>query len=271
MNASIDAVILGGGTLKGLEVSSGAGAADRRSKALLEIGGREMIEYIIDALRATPRIGKVIAVAPEMAKSEAWAERVDSVLPAGDTIIKNVAAAIKFLQDENRPPGSRVLFLTCDIPLLSSEAINDFLERADSIEGDVFYPIMSQTTMEAAFPETQRTYGRLKDGIFTGGNIALMIPEVVMGNLDLIENAFEARKSVPKLMRILGPRFIAKFATRTLTVPDIEKRMQHMTGARTRAVETPFAVIGVDVDKPADIILVEKELAAAKAKGPSVS
>jgi molybdopterin-guanine dinucleotide biosynthesis protein A len=258
MNSSIDAVILGGGTLKGLDDAVDTADAGRGSKALLDINGREMIEYIIEALKQSPSIGRIVVVAPAEAVVESWSSKVETIIPAGDNIIENGVAALNYLKETTQGLTDRVIFMTCDTPLITSGAIEDYILRCSDPDGAIFYPIISKEVIEAKYPETKRTYATLKDGIYTGGNLAVVNPEILLANLDLLQKVFELRKSVPKLMMFLGPGFIIKLGLKTLSVPDIEKRATEMMNAKTVAVITPYPEIGIDVDKPSDLELVKQ-------------
>ena len=260
MNSTIDAVILGGGTLKGLDGAAEAAGAGLGSKALLQLNGREMIEYIIEALRAAPSIGRIIVVAPAEAVVESWASKVETVIPSGDTIIENGVAGLSYLKETAQGLPDRVIFMTCDIPLITGDAIEDFIARSSDPDGRIFYPIISKEVIEAKYPEAKRTYATLKDGVFTGGNLAVVNPETILANLETLETVFELRKSVPKLMAFLGPKFIIKLGLKTLRVSDIEKRATELLNAKSIAINTPFPEIGIDVDKQSDLELVLEAL-----------
>jgi molybdopterin-guanine dinucleotide biosynthesis protein A len=260
VEATIDAVIVAGGFLKGTDPED---PAARHGKALLKLDGREMIEYIIDALRQVERVRRIVVVAPPEAAAERWTPGVDAVIPVAGGAIDNMVASFNHLKQTPLGLSDMVLLMTCDIPLITPAAINDFLDQAAGRDADLFYPVMSRETMVAAYPETKRTYGKLKEGTFTGGNIILANPVPVLANLRLIEDAFELRKSVPKLMQFLGPKFITKFLLRTLTIPEIEARVTDMIKANARVIVSTYPEMGIDVDKPADVALVTKVLAAA--------
>jgi GTP:adenosylcobinamide-phosphate guanylyltransferase len=227
----------------------------------LDLGGRDMLDYIISALKESSMVGRVIVVAPPDSSGAPWSGPVDAVLPAGPDIVENLKVALDFLKDAKR--GDKVLFMTCDIPLVTAAAIDDFLAQCAAFDADVFYPVLTKQTMEKAYPGTQRTYFKLKEGTFTGGNIALLDSVVVSENLGLIEEAFALRKSVPKLMRILGPKFVMKLATRSLSMGDLEARVGNMINARSKIIESRYAEIGIDVDKVSDIELVKNYINAA--------
>ncbi|MFH1737153.1 MAG: nucleotidyltransferase family protein, partial [Actinomycetota bacterium] len=221
METSVDAVILGGGSLKDDGAESAPKPSAVAGKALLKIGGREMIEYIIDALDGIKHIRRTIIVAPDSALNSSWAGRVDAVIPTVGSAVDNGVTAINYLKDHGPGLSKYILFMSCDIPLITTEAIDDFLNRCLASDDDVYYPVIRKEVIEAKYPETKRTYASLRDGTITGGNFALMEPEIILANLSLLEDAYAARKSVVKVFRLLGVKFIVKYLARTLTISDI--------------------------------------------------
>lgn len=263
MEASVDAVILGGGSLKDSGVESAPEPLIIAGKALLKIGGREMIEYIIDALGGVKRIRRTIIIAPDSALNSSWAGRVGDVIPTVGSAVENAVAAINFLKDSDLGLSKYILFMTCDIPLITTEAINDFLDRCLASNDDVYYPVIRKEVIEAKYPETKRTYASLRDGTITGGNFALMEPEIILANLELLEDAYAARKSIVKVFRLLGAKFIVKYLAHALTIEDIEQRVNKIVNAKAKAIVTPYPEVGINVDKPADVELVTKVLTTA--------
>ncbi len=263
MDTSVDAVILGGGTIKRPDGEAASGPADMAGKGLLKLGNREMIEYIIDALQGVKTLRRIIIVAPEPALHESWAERVDAVIPTVGSAVENAVAGLQYLKASDSGMPKYVLVMTCDIPLVTAEAINDFLERCSAADNDVYYPVILKEVVEAKYPETKRTYASLKDGTVTGGNFALLEPEIILANLDLLEQVYASRKSVFKIFRILGPKIIVKFILKRLALSDLEARVATIVKAKIKVIITPYPEIGIDVDKQEDLELVNKVLATA--------
>lgn len=252
----VDAVILGGGTFKGPD------ATETPSKALLKIDNKPMVEYLIDTLRDTPSVRRVVAIVPLSAQYESWTSRIEKTLPAGNSLIDNIRFGIEYLENHSDGGTDKIILTSCDIPLVTSEAIQDFIDRCIAADADFCYPIISREVIEAAYPGTKRTYIKMKEGFFTGGNVMMVAPEVVLKNFDLLDKAYGLRKNPLKMSMALGPKFIAKFLTKTLSVPDAEERVETMIKAKSRAVIVPYPEIGIDVDKPEDLELVEKVLRA---------
>lgn len=254
-----DTIILGGGTVSGLDDETALPAGRQAaSKALVLIDGKAMIEYMIDAFRAAPSVDRIVALVPRDAQDEPWTEAIDKVLVASDSMVENVRAGLDYVTSSSKSP--RVVLSSCDIPLLTAEAVEDFLKRCAKCEADVHYSIIEKEVIERAYPETKRTYARLKEGTFTGGNIGLITPEAVIRNFDLFQTGYNLRKSPLKLSRVLGLKFIVKFALHTLSVAEAEARVSGLLNARARAVTSPYPEIGIDVDKRVDLELVRRVL-----------
>jgi len=245
----VDAIILSGGSTKGLE-AEGASA-----KGLIKIEGRSMISYIVEGLRKSSSIGRVVVIAPPAGESEPWASQVEKILSPAGSLTQNIEVGFQYLKSE-RP----VLVLSCDIPLISPAAIDDFIKRCQERQAEIYYPVISRDLAEIQFPGFTRTYVKLKEGIFTGGNLCLIHPRVIEENIDLVERAYNLRKNPLLLLRLLGFRFILKFLFHRLTISELEARCSDLLKAKACAIITPYSELGMDVDKPSDLILAKKIL-----------
>ena len=249
----VDAVVLAGAPNTGRlhEVSP------EPYEALIEIAGRPMLAYVLDALRASSQVDRLVVVGPpelDPVVAAAGAERAD----AGPDVVVNLRAGVAALG----AAGSRyILISTSDIPLLTPEAVDDFLTRCREMgDLDVYYPVVRRERSEEVYPGVERTYVRLKDGSVTGGNLFLMRADVLERSEGLLAEAISLRKHPLRMSRLLGPRVLVKAAVRTLSADDVERRVEELLGLRGRAVFTPYAEIGVDVDKPSDLALARQVL-----------
>lgn len=245
----VDAVILAGGGLK--EITEEKVLA----RGLIEINGKPMLEYIIDALNNSALIDKIVLVIPTKVELGKLADKVNGTVRSDSSLTQNLHRGIESLETRNL-----VLALSSDIPLVTSEAIDDFLKECQEEEAQVYYSVIPREVIEEKFKGVKRTYVKLKEGTFTGGNIFLFDPEVVKKNIQLIEEAYGARKSPLKLARILGFKFIFKLLINRLTIGELEERVSLLIGAKSKAVVTSYPEIGMDVDKNSDLELVRKVL-----------
>ena len=258
----VDAVVLAGRANDGKLASIGPPA----NEALVEVAGKPMLWYVAESLLGARRVNRVIISGPRAILAPALgalAGRVAFVDPAGD-IIDNLQAAISQLGSPEM-----VLIATSDIPLITAEVIDGFIDECSTRRADLHYPIISRELVESSYPGMHRTYGRLKDGTFTGGNLVLISPHLLYANAELARSLFAARKDPLRLATVLGPTFILRLLFGTLTLSQLEAeacRLLGLTGAH--AVRTAFPEIGVDVDKPEDHAMVSRLLSSRS--GPTL-
>lgn len=229
--------------------------AQTEHEALIRIGNIPMVEYVIRAVNKASSTGRVVVVGPRQELKDTLSEKVDYILDSGDSMMENILSGVKILQ-----PAEYVLIITSDIPLITSEVIDDFLNTClQDNQADIYYPIIPKENNKAKFPKVKRTYVHLAEGTFTGGNMVIMNPKIIHGAMELMEKAIIWRKKPWKLSHLLGMKFILKFVIGNLSIDEIEKRVAKITGYRGRGMITQHPEIGFDVDKPSDLELMRKK------------
>ena len=242
-----DVLVLAGG-----EAPEGLGGfTDFNTKATLKLNNRLMIEYVVDALQAAPGVGRILIVGSVDPLEKVLAGRVWKVLPPKDKMLENLEIGL------NTFAGSEWLLVsTCDIPLISGEMIGRYVEKCKGLDGDLFYPMISKQLNDEKYPATKRTYMKVKDGTFTGGNVVLMKPDALKKCWPTIDAAIAARKSPLKLLKIIGFGFIIKYIFHMLDIAEAESKIRKILGVNGRAIPVDDAELGIDVDKTSDFELV---------------
>lgn len=226
------------------------------SRAMLVVEGRTMLQRVVDALRDCPLVSRIAAV------GSVHAEGLDLAVEPEKSLIGNIRRGIEALN-----PEGPVLIATSDVPLLTGAAVSDFLEKASSLDAALVYPIISRQACDTAYPGLKRTYLKTAEGSFTGGNLMLVRPDFILNNWNLIAQAYDARKHILRLARIIGLRVLSRVVIgqmipRTLRLAYLEQAVSRVVGARVAAVITEYAEIGEDVDKLSDLEAVRGILAA---------
>ncbi len=167
-------------------------------------------------------------------------------VPAGDTFIRSIRNGLEAVKTET------FLLATVDLPCLTAEAVTDFVSRCDTSAG-LNYPIIRAEDCEKAFPGMKRTTLKLREGEFTGGNLGLMRTNLMRSALPVLERAYSARKSPLKLAGIigyglLGRVIVGSLCPWTLTLGSLEKKVGRFLGVPVKAIATPYAEIGADID-----------------------
>ncbi len=246
----VDAVILAGGEGEVIDPSC-------RFKGLAPIHGRPLVEWVLDAFHDATMINEIAVVMPTAEGLGDWVDKAAKLVVSDRSFMDNVLAGVASFRAD-RP----VLITTGDLPMLTGAAIDEFVTASLEKGADITYPLIPKSEMERQFPGSVRTYFRLKSGEFTGGNMMLMNPLLVPANRDLGQRLFDNRKNALSTVRVAGLRFAVKFALGQLEPADIERRLEELLGGTGAAIILNQASLAVDVDKPADVVLVERMLAS---------
>jgi molybdopterin-guanine dinucleotide biosynthesis protein A len=222
--------------------------SDGRTKALIKIMDKAMIEYVVKALKASSCINKIAVVGSADELKPCLSGKVDHVVQGSDDLLENVLKGIQLFKADHR-----VLLLTCDIPFITAEAIDHFVAECSKTGADLCYPIVAREDNEARFPGTRRTYARLKEGTFTGGNLIYVNPKVIERSMGMARQMIAYRKKPWKMCRVLGWDFVLRLALGNLTITGVEERVSGLLSISVAAIRSPYAEIGNDVDKEEDL------------------
>ncbi|MHB9036285.1 MAG: NTP transferase domain-containing protein [Armatimonadota bacterium] len=249
----VDAIVLAGAPA-GEELDPGGAL---KSRAMIGLGDKTMLQWVVDALCAAPSVGRVAAV------GDVAAEGLDMVVQPGDDLVTNIKLGIDALKSDGD-----VLIVSSDIPLITPQAIEDFIERAEKLNVDLAYPILPKAHCVKRYPDLQRTYLKTAGGVFTGGNLMLASPRFFEQSWGAIAQAYAARKHVFKLAGMIGTGvllrvLIAQVIPQVLSVSMLERAVSRMLDAKVAAVVSAYPEIGEDVDKPSDLEVVRKILVSS--------
>jgi molybdopterin-guanine dinucleotide biosynthesis protein A len=227
------------------------------NEALIPIGNRIMLDYVVAALLKANSVNRVAVVGPKAQLKNIYTDNSRIILAeAGDSVINSLLKGIEALK-----PNNHILVVTGDIPLLSGDAVDSFVAKCTDQNVDMYYPVVTKEINEERYPQVKRTYIRLKEGIFTGGNIFLVNPFKVERCAEKGNELISIRKSPLALSKQIGLLFILRFLLRQLSLKEVELQFSKLLGIRGKAVIIDFPEIGIDVDKPSDLELVRKVLA----------
>lgn len=243
----IDALVLAGslnnGPLKNI--------SQEKYEALIKIGDESMLNYVLKALQTSAEIDRIVVVGSEDIK-ETLPQGIDW-LEASATMMENIQRGASVME---RP----FLITSSDIPLLTAQDINGFLELCGDRQGDLYFPLIPRKQVEQDYPGCKRTYINFKEGVFTGGNLFLVNPQVVDTCLTIGEELINMRKNPLALARRVGISLLVKLLLHRLSLQEVEYRASGLLGIQGRAVICPYPGVGVDVDKPADYVLINRAL-----------
>ncbi|WP_397423186.1 NTP transferase domain-containing protein [Phenylobacterium sp.] len=218
-------------------------------KALIVLGGETLLARVVAALRAAGA-GRIAVISShsdvriEMARL--GVEALDEA--AGPSL--SVAAGAGQL-------GTPLLVTTADHALLDAVWVRQFL--ADVPDGiDVAALVAARQTVEAAAPETRRTWLKLADGHWSGCNLFYLANDRALRIVDFWRKVEAERKRPWRMAQILGAGMLLRYLSGRLGLGDAATRLGEMAGVSAAIVQTPYGLASVDVDKAADLDLVRR-------------
>lgn len=222
-------------------------------KALMSVNrpdGRPIIQNVIDALYNSKYISQIFLASPKEVQQEVESENV-ILIPSGTTLIDSLKKSISNFQNEYY-----ILITSCDLPLITSRHLNSFITDCLSNPGfDIYYAIIDKDTYLHHFPQSEfrRIYAHLLEGSYTGGNIFLVNPRVIIDCADRIEEFILFRKHPLKMANILGRRIVVKYLKKYLSIKELEKMVpQYLQGYSGKAI-IAAPEIALDIDKPVQL------------------
>jgi len=240
---STDAIILAGGRAHD-ELARLTGTPVR---ALFPFRGKPFVQWVYEAIRAVPGIGRIAVVGPvEHLRNVPHVAEASLLVPERDSMEANLFASIAELL-----PQGRLLAAACDNPLVTSEAYRDFLARCPPDAG-VCYPVLEYGAFLAEFPGAANIPVRLRDGLFIGGDCVLFACRAIPRIQTAIRQVAAARKSLWRMVNLLGWPFTLRFVMRLATSNEVERRASAIAGVPVRFVRNCHPAFAVDIDDPDD-------------------
>ncbi len=232
-------------------------------KALLDVVGKPMVQWVMDALGGARRVDGVVLVGLESVDGLTCAKPLRRVSDQGGLLDNVVAGANEILHLD--PTAAQVLAVSSDIPAITPEMVDWTIEATAGADDDLDYMVIERATMEARFPGSNRTYVHLKDGQFCGSDMNVMRAGLV-NDRAFWEKLVSARKSPLKQASLLGPDLLFLILARQMSLSRAERMVSRRLRLRGRAIRCPYAEMGMDVDKPHQLALLREDLAGRRGR-----
>ncbi|MDF1585873.1 nucleotidyltransferase family protein [Marinimicrococcus flavescens] len=233
------------------------------NKCLVTVGGVPMLARVVDALMASPRIGRVLVVLDQPAVMERIAELAPLV---AEGRVRAIAAepspSLSVLAGLDALGSLPVLVTTADHALLSPAILEAFLAPAARSGADIAAGMTPSAAILSAFPESRRTFWRFRDERYSGANLFAVMTARGRNAVRFWRRVEQDRKRPWRIARQFGWRPLLAYLSGRLTLDQAMERISRVMDARAVAVSLPIAEAAIDVDKPEDLDLVERIVAS---------
>lgn len=230
-------------------------------KALIDMGGRSMLERVIAALQASRFIEDVLVVGidEQLAADKGLSfERPVYFLPDQGGMVSNMLAGCAWFL-ENRPGTETILGCSADIPTITGEVVDEFIEACRPWDKGVYYNFVTRSRLEGRFPHSKRTYSHLGEIEAAGGDMVMARLDVAVKNRELLESLTGARKQPWRIASVVGLRMLIKFLFQRVTIPDIEATATRVLGTPVQIILDGPPELAMDADKPFQIEMLRAE------------
>jgi GTP:adenosylcobinamide-phosphate guanylyltransferase len=229
------------------------------SKALIDVAGKPMIQWVLDALSEARTIDRVVVIGLT-AKSGLVCKKPIYFMSNQGKMLANLQAGTDKVLEVN-PQAKYVLFVSSDIPGITGPIVDWVVNTCLQTRDDLYYNVVRRQDMEARFPGSKRTYTPLKDMEVCGGDMNVVRAAIVHKDSEFWTKLIDARKNPAAQAALIGPGIILKFVFGQLTIDDVIERIADKLGLKGRAIVCPHAEVGMDVDKPHQLELMRTDLA----------
>jgi GTP:adenosylcobinamide-phosphate guanylyltransferase len=229
-----------------------------KKKALIPLVGKPMVSWVVDALWRSGLVEHLVVIGLKPKEAD-FGEIPVHFTDATGELVDNVLAGLVRLRQVN-PATQKILLFSSDIPLITPEIVRGFVEECGSQDADGYYAVVEEKTMEARFPGSMRMFVPFKGGRYSGGDAFLVDVAATKGDVQLFRALTGSRKNYLQQARMLGLGFIIRFLLRRMTVHEAAEYGNKAVNLNARIVETKFAELGMDLDKPHHYEIIKAEL-----------
>ena len=230
------------------------------SKALVDVAGKPMIQWVLDAMGDAKHVDNVIIIGLSP-KSNVTCKKPLHYISNQGRMLANIVAGVNKSVELN-PQVEHVLIASSDIPGIKAEMVDWLIETCMETNEDIYYGVIPREVMETRYPGSNRTYTKLKDIQLCGAD--MHIAHVTMAtepdHLEMWEELIGNRKSPLKQAATIGFGTLLKVATRSITLDDLVVTVTKRLGITGRPIVWKNAEPGMDVDKPHQLEILREDM-----------
>lgn len=229
------------------------------SKALIDVAGKPMVQWILDALGEAKHVDQVIVIGLS-AKSDLTCKKPMHFVSNQGRMLANIVSGVNKSLELN-PKGEYVLLVSSDIPAIKGDMVDWLIKTTMQTKDDLYYGVCPREVMEARYPTSNRTFTKLKDMEVCGSDVNVIHVSMTTDHLDTWEQLIGNRKSPLRQAGVIGIDTLIQLAFRQFTLQGLVERASQRIGIKGRAIIWDKAEPCMDVDKPHQLELMREDLA----------
>jgi len=228
------------------------------SKAMVDVAGKPMIQWTLDALSGAKNVDNVI-ITGLSPKSSLTCKKPLYYLSNQGKMLDNLIAGVNKSLELN-PKNKYVLLVSSDIPAIKADMVDWLINTCMETSDDIYYGVCPREVMEERYPGSKRTYTKLKDMEVCGADINVVHVHMASEHLDVWNSLIANRKNPVAQAGTMGLDTLYLLLTRQATLQDFVERVSKRIGFKGRAIVWPYAEPCMDVDKPNQLEMMRADL-----------
>ncbi|MBI5823866.1 MAG: nucleotidyltransferase family protein [Chloroflexi bacterium] len=229
------------------------------SKALIDVAGKPMVQWILDALGDSKKVDNVIIIGLS-SKSGLTCKKPLHYISNQGRMLANIVTGVNKAVELNKK-NEYVLLVSSDIPALKADMVDWLVKTCMETKDDLYYGVCPREVMEARFPTSKRTFTKLKDMEVCGADINVIHVNQTTQHLDTWEQLIGNRKSPLRQAAVIGWDTLFQLFTRQFTLQGLVERASERIGIKGRVLIWPQAEPCMDVDKPHQLEIMRADMA----------
>ena len=263
INETIDVVVLASG-LNQISLYEGYVPG---YKALIPYHGRASVQYVLDALRRVPSVGRICIEGPCVLLEKELADRLVkdqlTLVEGGATFLDSLVIGLKHFAS-----SPSVLFVTSDLPLVTPEAIQDFLSGcAAAQEPSLAIAVVPKTAYTGPYVHFTKPFNRYRDISLCHGNLFVARPALLEHPTlkERINRFYAGRKNAVATTLALGWQLAVVYLIgvellHALTLKQMARFASKQLGFEIAPVIVEHPGISIDVDEADDYTFVRDRI-----------
>jgi len=162
-------------------------------KAMIDINGKPMIQWVLNALSGATKIERIILVGLPPVTDLNSAKPIAIVEEQGD-LLSNIRAGCHEVSSQHTG-DEHVLLVAADIPLLEPYMVDWMVDQVSTSEADVNYGLVDKALMESTFPGARKNFITLKEQQICGGEMNAIRLKIAGSGDPVWQRLVEARKT----------------------------------------------------------------------------
>ncbi len=236
-----------------------------QNKALIPLAGKRMVEWVFDAINGFGTENLWISVdAAQKALFEqefpAYSNNLLIIENSGSPM-NSIIRALNLLKE-----GESLLVTTADNPLLNSEFIHYFLQKANESEAELLIATVNgHEGLISKYPFLSRTWHKLNSKVWlSGANLFYWSPKTLNSAATQILTKLEERRKSPmgfaSILSGTNLIFLLKLILQCTSIKEANQAFSKTLAFGVEFITLPFPEACVDVDKLSDYEFVERLL-----------